>query len=117
MSAAWEKCQKMEGDLIAFIRGDWENQFILYLARKTTGITFWGLWIGLQRKADGSFERFDSKSLEYSAENAREPNNDGENENCGVMMPQGPSAGKWNDIPCDYPFNRETVCSVRCICE
>ena len=43
MSAAWEKCEKMEGDLMAFIREDWKNQFILNLAGRTTGITFWGL--------------------------------------------------------------------------
>ena len=72
-----------------------------------------GLWIGLQRRPVGRFGRHDGTSLEYSAWTAEEPNNNGGSDNCGMIIPQGPSAGKWNDIPCDYPFNRVTACLFR----
>lgn len=109
MSDAREKCRQMEGD-IAMIRSAYENQFIFNLVEKTRGIPeHWGVWIGLQRKADGSFQWVDESPLGYSKWYPGEPNDTGGREDCGHM---GTSGGGWNDSPCDWEVEPAFVCQM-----
>ena len=109
MSDAREKCKEMGGDL-AIIRSANENQFIFDLVTKTRGIPeHWGVWIGLQRKADGNFQWVDGSPLEYNKWYPGEPNDTGGREDCGHM---GTSGGGWNDSPCDWEVKPAFVCKM-----
>ena len=100
-SDARQRCQNMGADLV-IIRSAKENDFILDLVKKQDRITWYGAWLGLQRKADSKFYWVDGTPLEgkYSAWNTGEPNN--RNEQCGNMWgPTKQRPGAWNDVFCD----------------
>ena len=91
----------MGGDL-PIIKSEEQNQFIADLISKQDHVAYFGTWLGLERKAQGSpeFFWFDGTPLkgQYSAWYDTEPNNDGGSENC-VTFIYGKS---WNDLECDY---------------
>ena len=107
MKDARHKCQQMGGD-IAVIRSANENQFIFDLVKKTAGLAGWGAWIGLNRKADGSFKWVDGTPLVYEAWNSGEPNGIGGRADC-VHMIWNDVGGKWNDASCDWEDVRPGV--------
>ena len=111
MSDARLKCQNMGGDLV-IIRSAQENDFIFELVEKLNKV--FGVWLGLQRKADSKFYWIDDTPVEgnYQNWNLGEPNDNGGIEDCGHMYGKGSSAGKWNDSPCDWG-----VVPLRCLPE
>ena len=104
-SAARQECQKIGADL-AIITSAQQQSFIFDLVKKQNKLTAWGVWIGLQRKADSKFYWVDGTPLEghYKNWNVGEPNNyRGAREDCGHMYGKQTGtgqAGTWNDLPC-----------------
>lgn len=96
----------MGGDL-AVIRSAEENQFILDLLLKQKTVTWGGAWIGFQRNAsDSKFYWIDGSPVEGPYQNwgSWEPNNQGNQENCGNMFGTQKDwnlRGKWNDVKCE----------------
>lgn len=57
-------------------------------------------WIGLDDKAaEGAFAWIDGTPVDYAMWAGGEPNNAGDNEDCGHLASW--AGGLWNDIPCD----------------
>ena len=109
MSDARNKCKQMGGD-IAVIRSANENQFIFDLVKKTAGLPSWGAWIGLKRKAYGSFKWVDGTPLVYDAWNSGEPNGIRGRAYCVAMLWN--VGGKWNDAKCDWEVAPGVVCKM-----
>ena len=109
MSDARLKCQNMGGDLV-IIRSAQENDFIFDLVKKLNKL--YGVWLGLQRKADSKFYWIDDTPVEGHYQNwaQGEPNDNLGVEDCAHMYGLGNSAGKWNDSPCDWEVVPSVVC-------
>lgn len=109
MSVAQQKCRNFGADL-AIIRSAEENDFILRLVTEKLNNAY-GVWLGLQRKADSKLYWIDGTPLEghYQNWDIREPNNSGGSENC-VNMYRGGSPGKWNDAPCFWALTPSVLC-------
>ena len=126
-SDARRTCQNLGGDL-AIIRTAEENNFIFGLVKKQITSTEMGVWLGFTRKSDNKFYWIDDTPLmgNYSAWGGGEPNNLGNNEDCGNMFGIGnitPSDkhGKWNDLACsitgkvDYQnYPPSILCQKKC---
>ena len=97
MNDARKKCQEMGGEL-AIIESEKENAFIFDLVKKTDGLSRRGVWIGLQRQDDGSFQWVDGTPVVYNGWATGEPNDGNGREDCAHMYLD---IGKWNDTPCD----------------
>lgn len=98
---------------LPIIRAAQENQFIFNLTSNTAGRTQWGVWLGLFGKPDNVFHWVDGTPLagNYNAWNRGEPNNyRGALENCVQIYATTSNAGKWNDIPCDFPAGIGVLC-------
>ena len=75
----------------------------------------WGVWLGLNRKADNMFYWIDGTPLagQYSAWASGEPNHN--YEKCVHMY--NSVLGKWNDISCNLggPDAPVILCQKKCI--
>ena len=93
-------CRNLGGDLPK-ITSSAENQFVtdLLIRKQTTKVTEFGVWLGLRRRAAGSFYWIDNTPLSgYTAWARNEPT--GPAEEC-VLLYGLYEEGKWNDIRCD----------------
>ena len=113
MSDARKKCQEMGGEL-AIIESEKENEFIFDLVKKTNGLSRWGVWIGLQRQDDGSFQWVDGTPVVYNGWATGEPNDNHGREDCAHMYLD--VEGKWNDCPCDWGVNPGFACEIQKSC-
>ena len=104
-SAARRNCLKFGGDLVKITSND-ENQFVYNLTSSQVYSTYFGVWLGLHRKADNKFYWTDGTLLAgYNNWDAGEPNNPS-TEKCSQLYVQSSSRrGKWNDIPCSLTRN------------
>ena len=111
----------MGGDL-AIIKSADDDKFIFDLIKKQPTVTFWGAWLGLQRKqADSKFYWVDGTPLEGNYQNwaGGEPNNSRGNENCVTMVGKGNDGkGEWNDLNCAYTggHTRPVVLCQKSVC-
>ena len=101
---------------LAVITSAQQQSFIFDLVKKQDKLTVWGVWIGLQRKADSKFYWVDGTPLEGHYQNwyIGEPNNyRGAREDCGHMYGKQAGAGKagaWNDLLCGHGGSRGLLC-------
>ena len=117
MSDARNKCQEMGGEL-AIIESEKENEFIFDLLKKTDGLSPSGVWIGLQRQDDGSFQWVDGTPVVYNKWAPGEPNDHLGVEDCAHMYLRvgSPVEGKWNDGPCDWGASPGFACEKQKSC-
>ena len=118
MSDARNKCQEMGGEL-AIIESEKENEFIFDLIKKTDGLSLWGVWIGLQRQDDGSFQWVDGTPVVYNGWETGEPNDHKGIEDCANMysaLAGSPKGGNWNDLPCDWEGTPGFACEIQKSC-
>ena len=101
-SAARNICQWLGADLVV-IKSDEENEFVFNLAMKGGSSI---AWIGMERKTlDQKFYWIDgspasSSNYYYTNWLPGQPDNQGNQENCGEIMKRGSHFKTWNDMPC-----------------
>jgi len=101
---------------LAIITSAQQQSFIFNLVKKQDKLTVWGVWIGLQRKADSKFYWVDGTPLEGHYQNwyIGEPNNyRGRREDCANVYGKQAGAGKagaWNDLPCGHGGSSGLLC-------
>jgi len=104
-SEARRNCQNLGGDLAKITSGT-EHQFILDLIAKQQKTNGNSVWLGLHRKADNKFYWADNTlPAAYNNWDTGEPNNAGQGEKCSVLIGNGSSRGKWNDVTCTRGSN------------
>ena len=97
--AARNVCQNLGADLVV-IKSEEESQFVNNVMKKNN---IDRLWIGMERKThDNKFYWIDGSpayrsNFTYTNWNKNEPNNQGNQENCGEVLT---SIKKWNDVSC-----------------
>lgn len=105
MSNARSRCQELGGDLPIIKSAD-QNEFIFSLARNQTGVSKWGVWLGLTRNADDAkFYWIDGSPLEGGYDNWKmdEPNDLEGHEDCvNLYVRQEDLKRFWNDIHCTF---------------
>lgn len=109
---ALKECANTDSNL-ASISSQQDQDFITSLIKENYGLVYeqyWGMWIGLNDiTSEKSFVWSDGSPVAYFNWNAGEPNDDKDDEDCGMVWPK--MGFQWNDSSCGN--RKPAICKKR----